>query len=337
MLSFVFCPAPLRLPRVAAGDDLAFFPLGLVFRREEAFFIRRKFAGDRLYAAVVDAYIRRVIREGYSIEFFLEGGRSRTGKLLPPKLGLLNMVVEAALAVPNKEVFFVPVSIGYERLVEGSAYVRELTGGEKQKENASGLLKTTRVLRGRYGRLNIQFGDILSLRGIRQNGKPPGPSEPPTPTPAKRAAPSREDLHRPRCRLRRGRREAHVARPDEEHHRALLRAAGARRHGALRARPPQKAAVCWNFPPPARYTPGASACALAPFQVRIHVPRRRDLRAEFCRDARGHARRRRARVERGWRHHGGPRPRRAQGRGGGRFLFVDRAHAPPELPRRGAR
>ncbi len=170
MLSFVFYRAHLQLPLIAAGDNLSFFPLGPVFRRGGAFFIRRSFGGDRLYAAVVDAYIRRLIREGYSIEFFLEGGRSRTGKLLPPKLGLLNMVVEGALSVPNKKVFFVPVSIGYDRLVEGSAYVRELTGGEKQKEDARGLLKTTRVLRGRYGRLNIQFGDILSLHDIRQNG-----------------------------------------------------------------------------------------------------------------------------------------------------------------------
>jgi glycerol-3-phosphate O-acyltransferase len=186
MLSFVFYRHNLQLPLVAAGDNLSFFPLGPVFRRGGAFFIRRSFGGDRLYGAVVDAYIRRLIREGYSIEFFLEGGRSRTGKLLPPKLGLLNMVVEAALAVPNKNVYFVPVSIGYERLVEGSAYVRELTGGEKQKEDARGLLKTTRVLRGRYGRLNIQFGEILSLHDIRQNGDPT--ADGPALTPAKRRA-----------------------------------------------------------------------------------------------------------------------------------------------------
>jgi len=172
MLSFIFYHANLQLPLIAAGDNLSFFPLGLVLRRGGAFFIRRSFSGDRLYAAVVDAYIRRLIREGYSIEFFLEGGRSRTGKLLPPKLGLLNMVVEAALSVPNKELFFVPVSIGYDRLVEGSAYVRELTGGDKTEEDARGLLKTTRVLRGRYGRLNIQFGDILAIRDIRSNGEP---------------------------------------------------------------------------------------------------------------------------------------------------------------------
>jgi glycerol-3-phosphate O-acyltransferase len=173
MLSFVFYHANLQLPLIAAGDNLSFFPLGVVLRRGGAFFIRRSFAGDRLYGAVVDAYVRRLIREGYSIEFFLEGGRSRTGKLLPPKLGLLNMVVEAAMAVPNKELFFVPVSIGYDRLVEGSSYVRELTGGEKQEEDARGLLKTTGLLRGRYGRLNIQFGEILSLWDIRSNGDAP--------------------------------------------------------------------------------------------------------------------------------------------------------------------
>src|SRR5262249_24046190 len=83
------------------------------------------------------------------------------------------------------QVYFVPVSIGYERLVEGSTYVRELTGGEKQKESARGLLKTTRVLRGRYGRLNIQFGEILSLHDIRTNGDP---TAEPTLTPAKRRA-----------------------------------------------------------------------------------------------------------------------------------------------------
>jgi glycerol-3-phosphate O-acyltransferase len=171
MLSFVFYHANLQLPLIAAGDNLSFFPLGIVLRRGGAFFIRRSFSGDRLYGAVVDAYVRRLIREGFSIEFFLEGGRSRTGKLLPPKLGLLNMVVEAAMAVPNKELFFVPVSIGYDRLVEGSSYVRELTGGEKQEEDARGLLKTTGLLRGRYGRLNIQFGEILSLWDIRANGE----------------------------------------------------------------------------------------------------------------------------------------------------------------------
>lgn len=168
VLSYVFYAEKLQLPLIAAGDNLSFFPLGALFRRGGAFFIRRSFKGDKLYSAVVDAYVRRLIREGHPLELFLEGGRSRTGKLLPPKLGLLSMIVTAALAVTHRPTYFVPVSIGYERLVEGSAYERELGGGEKQKEDAVGLLRTTSVLRDRYGRINLQLGEILTLDQLRQ-------------------------------------------------------------------------------------------------------------------------------------------------------------------------
>jgi glycerol-3-phosphate O-acyltransferase len=176
ILSYIFNQENLPLPLIAAGDNLNFFPVGAVFRRAGAFFIRRSFKGDRLYAAIVDAYVRRLMRDGYPIELFLEGGRSRTGKLLEPKFGLLNMVVDAALAVPNKQVRFVPVSIGYERVVEAESYERELAGGEKQKEDAAGLLKSTDVLRHRYGRINMQVGQILTLEEIRGELGLPNPS-----------------------------------------------------------------------------------------------------------------------------------------------------------------
>ena len=164
LLSHVLRVHSTQLPLIAAGDNLSFFPLGMILRRGGAFFIRRSFRGDRLYAALVNAYLRRVIRDGWPIEFFLEGTRSRTGKLLPPKLGLLNMIIDSGLSLANKDVFFVPVSIGYERLVEEGSYVRELLGGEKRKENATGLIRASMVLAERYGRLNVQFGDIMSLR-----------------------------------------------------------------------------------------------------------------------------------------------------------------------------
>src|SRR5258708_25976373 len=121
VLSYVFYEENIQLPLIAAGDNLSFFPLGPVFRRAGAFFIRRSFKGDRLYSAVVETYVRRLIRDGYPIELFLEGGRSRTGKLLPPKFGLLGMLVDSALSVPQKKVFYVPISIGYERIVETEA------------------------------------------------------------------------------------------------------------------------------------------------------------------------------------------------------------------------
>ncbi|HYQ18724.1 MAG TPA: 1-acyl-sn-glycerol-3-phosphate acyltransferase, partial [Polyangiaceae bacterium] len=163
ILSYIFNEQNLPLPLIAAGDNLNFFPMGAVFRRGGAFFIRRSFRGDRLYGAVVDAYVRRLIRDGYPIELFMEGGRSRTGKLVAPKFGLLNMLVDAALAVPERPCFFVPVSIGYERVIEASAYERELQGAEKSKEDAAGLLKSSEVLRHRYGRINMQVGQVLSL------------------------------------------------------------------------------------------------------------------------------------------------------------------------------
>ncbi|HET9956955.1 MAG TPA: 1-acyl-sn-glycerol-3-phosphate acyltransferase [Polyangiaceae bacterium] len=166
ILSYIFNMENLPLPIIAAGDNLNFFPAGGILRRGGGFFIRRSFRGDRLYAAVVDAYVRRLIRDGYPIELFLEGGRSRTGKLVPPKFGLLSMIVDAALAVPSTPSYFVPVSIGYERVIEGEAYERELKGGEKAKEDAAGLLKSGNLLRHRYGRINMQVGQILSLSEI---------------------------------------------------------------------------------------------------------------------------------------------------------------------------
>ena len=135
MLSFVFSARNLQLPLIAAGDNLAFFPLGLVLRRGGGVLHPPHFGGDRLYAAVVDAYIRRLIRDGYSIEFFLEGGRSRTGKLLPPKLGLLNMVVDAALAVPNKERLLRP---GVHRLRAARRGERVRSRADRRREAEGG-------------------------------------------------------------------------------------------------------------------------------------------------------------------------------------------------------
>lgn len=168
-VSYVMVRNDMQVPLIAAGDNLAFFPLGSLFRRAGAFFIRRKFAGDRMYAAVLDAYVHKVVHEGWSLEFFLEGGRSRTGKLLPPKLGLLSMVVDAQFEHPERPIYFVPISIGYERLVEAKSYVKELSGGEKEKESVAGLVRALRVLAERYGRINIQIGDILTLEDIRRD------------------------------------------------------------------------------------------------------------------------------------------------------------------------
>ena len=191
ILSRIFHRANMPIPLVAAGDNLSFFPLGPVLRRAGAFFIRRSFRGDRLYGAVVDAYMRRLLKDGWPLEFFLEGGRSRTGKLLPPKLGLLSIVVDAVLGAQGdggggsgRKVWFCPISIGYERLVEERSYVHELSGGEKQKEDVGGLFRAAESALGRYGRLNVQFGELLTLDGLlAEIGDTPRPL-----TPARRRA-----------------------------------------------------------------------------------------------------------------------------------------------------
>ncbi len=166
IVSYVFYKANIPVPLIVAGDNLSFFPMGPVARRAGAFFIRRSFRGDRLYAAVVDAYVRRLLRDGYSFEVFLEGQRSRTGKLLAPKFGLLSMLVNAALSRDSSNVHFVPISIGYERIIETSSYQNEILGGEKVKEDAAGLLSATSVLKHRYGRISLQFGTAQTLQQV---------------------------------------------------------------------------------------------------------------------------------------------------------------------------
>lgn len=169
----------LAPPLIAAGDNLSFWPLGPILRRAGAFFIKRSFKGKKLYPQLVDAYVRKVLVEGWHLELFIEGGRSRTGKLLPPKLGILSMIVDAALQLRDREITFVPVSIGYERIIESSSYVHEQAGGEKQPESIGGLLAANDVLRSKYGRLYLQFGELMSFRDLigETASRTPSPSE----------------------------------------------------------------------------------------------------------------------------------------------------------------
>jgi glycerol-3-phosphate O-acyltransferase len=138
VLSYVLFKNDISPPLVAAGENLSFWPLGAILRRGGAFFIRRSFSGKKFYSALVAAYLRKLLSERFNIEFFLEGGRSRTGKLLPPKLGLLSMVVEAALQLRHRHVQFVPISIGYESIIEARSYVNELTAAKRNPRTSAG-------------------------------------------------------------------------------------------------------------------------------------------------------------------------------------------------------
>jgi glycerol-3-phosphate O-acyltransferase len=150
-------------PRVAAGKNLAFWPLGWIFRGSGAFFIRRRFHGAKLYAEVLFTYIKSLIKSGYNLEFFIEGGRSRTGKLVLPKMGLLNMILRAYKEGAAPDLYLVPTFIGYDQVLEEKAYLKELEGKKKEAESVGQLVKARKFLKRRYGRAYIQFSEPISL------------------------------------------------------------------------------------------------------------------------------------------------------------------------------
>ncbi len=154
----------MQPPRIAAGKNLSFWPLGPIFRGSGAFFIRRRFLGGKLYAEVLYTYIKTMIKTGYNLEFFIEGGRSRTGKLVLPKLGLLNMILRSYDEGAAPDILFIPTFIGYDQVLEEKAYLQELEGGKKEAENVSQLVKARKFLRRRYGRAYIQFSEPISMQ-----------------------------------------------------------------------------------------------------------------------------------------------------------------------------
>lgn len=166
IISYVFYGRGMVPPHIAAGANLSFFPMGPIFRKAGAFFLRRSFRGQPIYGAAFRAYVQRLLVDGHWLEFFIEGTRSRTGKLLPPRYGLLRMVIDAVVEGAVEDVTVVPTNFGYERLIEESAYRKELEGAEKKSEGVGDLLKTTRVLAHKYGRMRIQFADSLSIRAL---------------------------------------------------------------------------------------------------------------------------------------------------------------------------
>ena len=166
IISYLFYRNGLIPPHIAAGANLSFFPLGTIFRRGGAFFLRRSFHGQPIYGAIFRHYMRKLLRDGHWLEFFPEGGRSRTGKLLPPKFGLLTTVLEAVADGIVQDVALLPTNFGYERLIEETAYRKELEGGEKKGESVGEVLKATSVILHKYGRIRIQFGEAMSARQI---------------------------------------------------------------------------------------------------------------------------------------------------------------------------
>lgn len=164
LLSYVLYTKSLAPPHVAAGLNMNFWPVGRFFRGGGAFFIRRSFRGNVLYAEVLRRYIATLLDNGINLEFFLEGARSRNGKLAPPKFGMLKMIVESRIEeLIQSKVNFVPVSIVYDRVTEDQAHRRELEGGEKVQESVIGVVKSSRVLFRKYGKVHLRFAEAIPL------------------------------------------------------------------------------------------------------------------------------------------------------------------------------
>ena len=164
ILSYVFFNNNMPCPHIAAGKNLSFWPLGPIFRGGGAFFLRRTFKGEILYPKIFAAYIQKMLEEGFHIEFFLEGGRSRTGKLLPPKIGILSLVIDAFIKNKSDDMFFVPIYIGYDRVLEEKAYIHEIEGGKKAPENLTNVIKARKFLNKKYGKIYLNFHEPFSLK-----------------------------------------------------------------------------------------------------------------------------------------------------------------------------
>ncbi len=172
LLSYAIYNQGYAIPHIAAGINLNIPVIGRLLRKGGAFFIRRSFAGNALYTVVFMKYLAAIMARGHSIEYFIEGGRSRTGRLLQPKTGMLTMTVRSYLRDPVRPVVFMPVYFGYERIVEAATYVSELSGKPKQKEGFLDFLRALRVLRERFGEVHVNVGEPLHLDALLDQHMP---------------------------------------------------------------------------------------------------------------------------------------------------------------------
>jgi glycerol-3-phosphate O-acyltransferase len=171
LLSYTLYFQGLNVPHIAAGENLNMPIVGALLRRGGAFFIRRKFGGDKLYTAVFNEYMHSVFTRGYPVEYFVEGGRSRTGRMRQPATGTLAMTVRSHLRDHSRPIVFIPVYIGYEKVFESRSYLGELQGQEKKKENLFDLVKSVRRLKN-YGRVYLNFGEPLHLNTLLAHLQP---------------------------------------------------------------------------------------------------------------------------------------------------------------------
>ena len=172
LLSYVLYHNGLQVPHIAAGINLNMPVVGPILRRGGAFFMRRTFKGNKLYAAVFDEYLHSVFSNGYSTEYFVEGGRSRTGRTLNPKAGMLAMTLRSYLRDSRKPIIFMPVYVGYEKVFESSSYQGELKGKKKKKEGLGSIFSSIRSMKRSFGKVRVTFGDPINFDTLLDNEQP---------------------------------------------------------------------------------------------------------------------------------------------------------------------
>jgi len=171
LLSYVIYRNGYAIPHIAAGLNLNLPVVGRFLRKGGAFFIRRSFR-QGLYTMVFTSYMAAIMARGHSVEYFIEGGRSRTGRLLAPKTGMLTMTLRGFLRKPVRPIVFVPVYFGYERIMEGPTYLNELSGKPKEKESVLGLLRTVPRLKENFGRVHVNIGEPVPLNELLARHEP---------------------------------------------------------------------------------------------------------------------------------------------------------------------
>ncbi|MDT0604139.1 glycerol-3-phosphate 1-O-acyltransferase PlsB [Thalassotalea castellviae] len=162
LLTYIIYQQGLVTPRIAAGINLNFWPAGPIFRKAGAFFIRRSFRGNRMYSTIFREYLGLLFERGYSVKYYSEGGRSRTGRLLDPKTGMLAMTIQSLLRGINRPLTLVPVYLGYEHVMEVGTYHKELSGSKKKNESVFGVFKAIKNLRN-YGKGFVNFGTPINI------------------------------------------------------------------------------------------------------------------------------------------------------------------------------
>jgi glycerol-3-phosphate O-acyltransferase len=166
LLSYVIFNRGLMVPHIAAGINLNLPVVGQILRGGGAYFIRRTFNGNALYTSVFKSYLNSLIGRNTPLEYFIEGGRSRTGLLLPPRKGMLAMTIESHLQSKNKPIAFIPTYFGYEKLIEGTSYLNELNGKPKEAESLWGILNSVRKIEKVFGQVHVNFGEPIFLDPI---------------------------------------------------------------------------------------------------------------------------------------------------------------------------